>query len=88
MAVINDFNMDLHNLLKADGLTQTDIANKLGIAQQIVSRSANGSQFKDSFVKVIEALGYDIKVSYVKREKTVEEVITDERRKADRNQKG
>ena len=81
MAVLNNFNNDLKQLLKVENLQQSDIAERTGMIQQMVSKSANGTQFKQSYIKVIEALGYDIKVTYVKREKSVKEVLIDGNKK-------
>lgn len=81
MAVLNNFNNDLKQLLKIEDLQQSDIAERTGMIQQMVSKSANGTQFKQSYIKVIEALGYDIKVTYVKREKSVKEVLIDGNKK-------
>lgn len=81
MAVLNNFNNDLKQLLKVEDLQQSDIVERTGMVQQMVSKSANGTQFKQSYIKVIEALGYDIKVTYVKREKSVKEVLIDGNKK-------
>lgn len=66
--VKNDFNIDLKRLMKQEKMTQAKIGEKIGISGAAVSvRSLNGVMAK-GFVEVIDALGYDIEVRYIKRE--------------------
>ena len=66
--VRNDFSIDLKRLMKQEKMTQVKIGEKIGISGQAVSvRALNGVMAK-GFVEVIDALGYDIEVRYVKRE--------------------
>lgn len=75
MAVMNDFYNDFNKICKAEGIVKGDLAEKAGIDQSIMARSCKNKQFSTNFVKLIEALGYDIKVSYVRRSQTAEEIL-------------
>lgn len=75
MAVINDFQTDVKQLMKQENVFQSHLADKLGVSQQGISRAIARKQFNDTFVNIMEQLGYDIKVTYIKREKTAEEVL-------------
>lgn len=69
--VINDFQADLKAIMKQQDMFQEDIAKKIGKSQQQVSRVVKQKQFNDSFVAVLDALGYDIKVVYVRNDKVI-----------------
>lgn len=75
MAVMNDFYNDFNMICKAEGIAKGDLADKAGLDQNNMARSCKRQQFAPNFVKLIEALGYDIKVSYVRRSQTAEEIL-------------
>lgn len=77
MAVLNDFHNDYKSLAKTESVFQKDLEAKTGISQKSISNAIMRPQFNKVFVAIIEALGYDIKVTYVKREKSVKEVLVD-----------
>lgn len=65
--VINNFKEDFKKLQQASGATQTSIASKTGIAQPNVAKTFSGKIIPEKFAAVCEAMGYDVKVVYVKR---------------------
>ena len=67
MALINDFTKDIKALQDESGMTQSDIAKKLGMQQNGISQAIHGKVIPQRFLDIIEALGYDIKVVYVKK---------------------
>lgn len=66
--VINDFWEDYQKLKGISGKTQVELAEQMETSQPNVGRVAKGKVIPDGFVKLCEAMGYDIKVVYVKRE--------------------
>ena len=66
--VINDFSRDIKTLQEKEGMTQTELAKKLGVAQKNISVAISREQFNPTFTRILETLGYDIKVVYVKRD--------------------
>lgn len=71
MAVINDTYADAKMLMARERIKASHITAKTGMSQQTVSINIMRENIVvPSFVKVIEAIGYDIKLEYVKRENT------------------
>lgn len=66
--VINDFSRDIKTLQEKEQMTQTELAKKLGVAQKNISVAISREQFNPTFTRILETLGYDIKVVYVKRD--------------------
>ena len=71
MAVINDFSNDIKTLQEKEGLTQSDIAKKLGMQQNGISQAIHGKVIPQRFADIVEALGYDIKVVYVRNDQVI-----------------
>ena len=58
---------------KALGLTQKDLANRMGVSRPNISRfeSEDYNPTIDMIVKVADSMGYDVKIEFVER-KTVD----------------
>lgn len=75
MAVINDFKSDYFKLSELAGMNQTDVANAIGVKQNSISQALTRQVINRMYADIVEALGYDIKVTYVKREHTGKEAL-------------
>ena len=65
----NDIKLDVKLKLIEQELTQTELAEKIGTTGQYVGRviNSNVAIMNKTFIAVMEALGYDIEIHYVKR---------------------
>ena len=52
-----------------DGITQTEIAEKLGVSLPYVNRIIRGREqiVNKTFVKMLEELGYDVELTYKRK---------------------
>ncbi len=52
-----------------DGITQTEVAERIGVSLPYVNRIIRGREqiVNKTFVKIFDELGYDVELSYVKR---------------------
>ena len=67
--VKNNIEFDVKVKLLEENITQADLADTLGTTRQHVNKVVNkDSVVNKSFVSVMEALGYDIVLTYVPRE--------------------
>lgn len=73
--IINNLSEDTKKLMKIEKTTQEDIAAKTGIARPNVSRTIQANKITDGWLKVLEAIGYDVKITYVKRAKSAEDIL-------------
>ena len=66
----NNVELDLKTRLIESGLTQTEVADKLGISLSYVNRIAKGREqiVNKAFVKIMDELGYDIELTYRKKD--------------------
>ena len=66
----NDTTKDIKKLCIDAGLNQTTLAEKVGTSKQYVNRLLNSDKevVNGMFMKLAEALGYDIEIRYVPRE--------------------
>lgn len=67
----NNVELDLKTRLIEGGLTQTEVAEKLGVSLAYVNRIAKGREqiMNKTFVRIMDALGYDVEVIYRKKQK-------------------
>ena len=65
----NNVEMDLKMRLIESGLTQTEVADKLGVSLSYVNRITKGREqiVNKTFVKIMDELGYDIELTYKKK---------------------
>ena len=67
--VLNNFELETKIKCLEEGLNQTTLAEKIDTTGQYINRLIKKETIVNRvFVKMMEALGYDILVTYVKRE--------------------
>lgn len=68
--LLNDLEKDIKIKCIESGTTQTGLADKIGKTSQYVNRivKKNGGVLNKTFVQMMEGLGYDIRLTYEKRE--------------------
>ena len=66
--VRNDFVIDFKSLLRKEGKNIKDVAEEICVAPSAVSTRASRRVMNKGYVEIVEALGYDIEVRYVKRD--------------------
>lgn len=69
--ITNNIEVDVKVKCIEAGKTQVQLAEEIGITSQYVNRiiKKKDGVVNKIFVQMIEALGYDIKITYVKRKK-------------------
>lgn len=70
--ILSDVRRDVKKMCIDSDLSFTQLAEKSGTSKQYVSRllgngKGNGKVINSMIVKLVEQLGYDIKIEYVKR---------------------
>ena len=65
----NNLEIDAKVKSLEEGVTQAQLAEKIGTSAPYVSRLINKKEgiLNKTFVEMLEALGYDIQLTYVKR---------------------
>ena len=65
----NSIEMDMKMRLIESGLTQTEVAEKVGVTLSYVNRITKGREqiVNKTFVKIMDELGYDVRLTYEKR---------------------
>ena len=68
--IINDISADVKAKCLEAGVYQLDLAKKIGTSGSYLSRIVNqkGNIMNRFFIKMLEVLGYDIQLVYVKKE--------------------
>ena len=66
----NNIEMDLKMRLIEGGMTQTQVAEKVGVTLSYVNRITKGREqiVNKTFVKIMDELGYDVELTYKKKE--------------------
>ena len=66
----NNVEMDLKMRLIESGQTQTEVAEKLGVSLSYVNRITKGREqiVNKTFVRMMDELGYDVELTYKKKE--------------------
>ena len=66
----NNVELDLKTRFIEDGITQTEIAEKIGVSLPYVNRIIRGREqiVNKTFIKILDELGYDLKLVYEKRD--------------------
>lgn len=69
--VRNNIELDVKVKCVEQGMTQQTIAEKIGTTGQYVNRIVKKKDgiMNKTFVEIMEALGYDIEITYIPREK-------------------
>ncbi|WP_303818292.1 helix-turn-helix transcriptional regulator [Selenomonas ruminantium] len=67
----NNFEVDVKVKCTEEGMTQAKIAEEIGTSPQYVSRliKNNDKIVNQTFIRIMEKLGYDVKVTYEQRGK-------------------
>ena len=65
----NNVEFDLKTRLNEEGITQTKVAEMIGVSLPYVNRIIRGREqiVNKTFVKMLDELGYDVELTYVKR---------------------
>ncbi|MDO4804095.1 MAG: helix-turn-helix transcriptional regulator [Lachnospiraceae bacterium] len=65
----NNIERDLKMRLLEDATTQTELADKLGVSVAYVNRITKGREhiLNKTFIAMMEQLGYDVELTYVRR---------------------
>lgn len=69
IVLINDTTKDIKKLCIDQGILLKDLAERAGTSKQYVSRLLNSEKevMNGMFIRMAEALGYDIEIRYVER---------------------
>ncbi len=67
--LLNNVELDIKTKFIEDRITQTEVAERVGVSLPYVNRIIRGREqiVNKTFVKILDELGYDIELSYVKR---------------------
>ena len=65
----NNVEFDLKTRLNEEGITQTKVAEMIGVSLPYVNRIIRGREqiVNKTFVKMLDELDYDVELTYVKR---------------------
>ena len=65
----NNIELDLKTRFAEEGITQTEIAEKLGVSPPYVNRITRGREqiVNKTFIKILDELGYDVELTYKKK---------------------
>ena len=65
----NNVELDLKTRLNEEGITQTKVAEMIGVSLPYVNRIIRGREqiVNKTFVKMLDELDYDVELTYVKR---------------------
>ena len=65
----NNIELDLQTRFAEEGITQTEVAEKLGVSPPYVNRIIRGREqiVNKTFIKILDELGYDVELTYKKK---------------------
>ena len=65
----NNIELDLKTRFAEEGITQTEVAEKLGVSPPYVNRITRGREqiVNKTFIKILDELGYDVELTYKKK---------------------
>ena len=65
----NNVELDLKTRFIEEGITQTEIAEKVGVSLPYVNRIIRGREqiVNKTFIKILDELGYDVELTYKKK---------------------
>ncbi|MBS4900584.1 MAG: helix-turn-helix transcriptional regulator [Clostridiales bacterium] len=68
--LLNNVELDLKPKFIEEGKTQTEMAETIGVSLPYVNRIIRGKEqiVNKTFVKILNELGYDVELTYVKRQ--------------------
>ena len=82
MTTLSDVADMLRNARREAGLSQEELARRAGVARSTVARMENlskGDMSVSALVRLLEAAGCDLKVVPVGHQRTVEDILTEQR---------
>ena len=76
----NNVELDLKTRLNEEGITQTKVAEMIGVSLPYVNRIIRGREqiVNKTFVKMLDELGYDVRLVYEKRDESYDSFLKDE----------
>lgn len=65
----NNIELDLKTRFIEDGVTQTEIAERIGVSLPYVNRIIRGREqiVNKTFIRILDELGYDVELTYRKK---------------------
>lgn len=68
--LLNNVEQDLKTRLEEEGTTQKELAGQIGVSLPYVNRVTRCREqlVNKTFLKMLDELGYDVELTYVKRE--------------------
>ena len=65
----NNVELDLKTKFIEDGVTQTEVAERIGVSLPYVNRIIRGREqiVNKTFIKILDELGYDVELTYKKK---------------------
>ena len=65
----NNIELDLKTRFAEEGITQTEVAEKLGVSPPYVNRITRGREqiVNKTFIKILDELGYDVELTYKRK---------------------
>ena len=66
----NNVELDLKTKLIEGGITQTEVAERIGVSLPYVNRIIRGREqiVNKTYIKILDELGYDVELTYKKRQ--------------------
>ena len=83
MSTLSDVAQMLQSARRDAGLTQTELAQRAGVARTTVARMetlAKGDMSVSALLRLLLAAGYDLKVVKAGHTRTLEDILTEQRR--------
>jgi len=68
--LLNNVELDLKTKCIENGTTQTEVAEQVGVSLSYVNRIVRGREqiVNKTFVKMLDELGYDVEITYKRKE--------------------
>ena len=65
----NNVELDLKTKFIEDGVTQTEVAERIGVSLPYVNRIIRGREqiVNKTFIKILDELGYDVELTHKKK---------------------
>lgn len=67
--ILNDFRQDIKSLLKKRKMKSKDLADSLGVTPANVSKVFYTNIINPLFLRIVDALGYDVELKYIPQKK-------------------
>ncbi len=82
MTTLVEMAKQLRQARKAAGLSQAELAQRAGVSRTTLARMetlARGDMSVSLLLKLLEAAGYDVKVAKVGHQRTLEDILAEQR---------